>query len=137
MEVLIDTSFLVATLAPKDQNHAAAHKAQQNLKGRLIISAPVLYELFYMIASRINYPEAIRIFKLISAAPFKIEVVTDADMIRMAEIMSQYQDAELDFADASLMAISERLNITTIYTFDRRDFGMFRPKHTDYLKLLP
>ncbi|MBZ0288526.1 MAG: PIN domain-containing protein, partial [Anaerolineae bacterium] len=66
-----------------------------------------------------------------------IERVTDEDFVRMITIMEQYRDAELDFADASLMAISERLNITTIYTFDRRDFGMFRPKHTDFLTLLP
>ena len=137
MEILIDTSFLVATLVPKDQNHLAARKAQQNLKGTLIIPAPVLYELFYMIGSRINYREAIRVFRIIQSASFRIETLTELDMMRMAEIMEQYQDAEFDFADTSLMAISERLNITTIYTFDRRDFGMFRPKHTDFLNLLP
>jgi predicted nucleic acid-binding protein len=90
-----------------------------------------------MIAGRMSYGQAVAAFKNIQAATFRIERPTDADMIRMAEIMEQYSDAELDFADASLMAISERLNITTIYTFDRRDFGMFRPKHTDFLKLLP
>jgi hypothetical protein len=35
------------------------------------------------------------------------------------------------------MALSERLNITQIYTFDRRDFTVFRPKHCDYLELMP
>lgn len=137
MEVLIDTSFLMAALVPRDQYHAKARASQQNLKGKLLIPAPVLYELFYMIASRISYLEALRVFNLIKSPPFQIEILTAADMSRMAEIMDQYQDAEFDFADTSIMALSERLNITQVYTFDRRDFGMFRPKHTEYLQLLP
>jgi uncharacterized protein len=55
----------------------------------------------------------------------------------MQEIMRQYQDAEFDFVDTSIMAIAERLNIKQICTFDHRDFSIFRPKHCDYLKLLP
>jgi predicted nucleic acid-binding protein len=35
------------------------------------------------------------------------------------------------------MGVAERLNITRIYTFDKRDFGVFRPKHTQYLELVP
>ena len=35
------------------------------------------------------------------------------------------------------MAIAERLNITRIATFDRRDFSIFQPSHCDYLELLP
>ena len=53
------------------------------------------------------------------------------------EVMRQYQDAELDFVDARLTAMAERLNITQIATFDRHDFSMIRPKHMAYLELLP
>jgi hypothetical protein len=35
------------------------------------------------------------------------------------------------------MALSERLQITQVCTFDRRDFSIFRPTHYDYLELLP
>lgn len=51
--------------------------------------------------------------------------------------MRKYRDAELDFVDCCLTALAERLNITRICTFDRRDFSIIRPKHTDYLELLP
>jgi uncharacterized protein len=137
MAVLIDTSFLVAVLFPKDENYARAQEARKKLKDKRVIAIPVLFELFYMINSRINYSEAIRTFNLVRSAPFQLEILTDADMLRMSEIMQQYADAELDFTDAAIMALSERLSITQIYTFDRRDFSMFRPKHTDYLQLLP
>jgi predicted nucleic acid-binding protein len=51
--------------------------------------------------------------------------------------MAIYASARLDFVDCCLMALSERLNITQICTYDRRDFSMFRPAHCDYLTLLP
>ncbi len=35
------------------------------------------------------------------------------------------------------MVIAERLNITRIVTFDRRDFSVFRPSHCEYFELLP
>jgi predicted nucleic acid-binding protein len=55
----------------------------------------------------------------------------------MREIMLQYKDAGFDYVDAAIMAISERLNITRVCMFDRRDFPIFRPKHCPALELLP
>jgi predicted nucleic acid-binding protein len=49
----------------------------------------------------------------------------------------QYADNKLDFTDAAIVAISERLAITRVYTLDRRDFSVIRPKHCDYFELLP
>jgi len=51
--------------------------------------------------------------------------------------MQQYASANLDFVDCCIMALSERLNIVQVGTLDRRDFSIFRPKHVDYLEILP
>ncbi len=59
------------------------------------------------------------------------------DLRRARQIMQQYEKADLDFVDCCIMALSERLKITSVYTFDRRDFVIFRPTHVDYLELLP
>jgi len=48
-----------------------------------------------------------------------------------------YADARLDFVDCCIMALTERLDIRRVATFDRRDFSIFRPNHGDYLELLP
>jgi uncharacterized protein len=52
-------------------------------------------------------------------------------------VLTQYQDAELDFVDASIIAIAERMSITHVLTLDRRDFSIVRPRHCDYFELLP
>lgn len=137
MSVLIDTSVLLAYAFSRDVNHDKASEAIQSLKLTTpLVPVPVLTELFYMTSVRVHYRRAIEIFSYTRLA-FNVISLTNSDMIRMQEIMQQYEEAELDLTDTAMMAIAERLNITQIYTFDHRDFSIFRPKHCNYLELLP
>jgi len=43
----------------------------------------------------------------------------------------------LGFVDASVVAIAERLQLHTIATTDRRDFGIVRPAHVGRFTLVP
>ncbi len=139
MSVLIDTSLLLAAMFNKDEHHLEGRKAMQELKGEdvRLMPSPVVYELFYMMSTRTTYERAINLFEMLQTSAFEIVRLTDADLKRMSEIMRQYQDAEFDLPDTAVMALSERLNITQVYTFDRRDFNIFRPKHCSMLELLP
>ncbi|MFI7451443.1 hypothetical protein ACIBQX_28380 [Nonomuraea sp. NPDC049714] len=56
---------------------------------------------------------------------------------RMAEFVRTYEDARLDPADVSVVAIAERLAITHIATLDRRDFLLMRPRQVPAFRLLP
>lgn len=137
MAILIDTNFILAIASPKDSNNAAAKKFLPLIrKEELIVSASVLGELFYMVTSRLNYDQAIQTFALVRQA-FKIHDLTEPDMVRMQQIMTQYRSAEFDFVDVSIIVLAERLNIQKICTFDRRDFSIFKPTHCAYLELLP
>jgi len=55
----------------------------------------------------------------------------------MAELCERYADLGLGGTDASVIAVAERLNITTVATFDRRHFTVVRPAHVEAFKLLP
>lgn len=59
------------------------------------------------------------------------------DYRRAAEVMLQYEDADLDFVDALIVALAERLNITRLLTLDQRDFRLVRPRHCSAFELLP
>ena len=67
----------------------------------------------------------------------QVESVTPEDLIRVHHILEQYADNQLDFTDAAIVAIAERLNITRVNTLDLRDFSIIRPSHCDYFELLP
>ena len=46
----------------------------------------------------------------------QVEPVIPEDLVRVHEILKQYADNQLDFTDAAIIAIAERLNITRVYT---------------------
>lgn len=137
MNALIDTSFLLATVAPRDANHALARATLAGIKSGLMIAAPVLTELFYMVMSRVSYDAALQTQKRLTTAAIPILTLTQADYTRMDEIMRTYRTAAFDFADAAQMALAERHNIQQIYTFDHRDFLLFRARHVPVLDVLP
>jgi len=137
MSVPLDTSFLLAVMSVRDADHDIARAAMRELVGNRIVAAPVLPEVFYMLARRASYKSAIKLFESLRGSAFDVEALSAEDMARMQAIMTQYQDNYFDFVDTAIMALSERLNIKEVYTLDRRDFSIFRPKHCPHLRLLP
>jgi predicted nucleic acid-binding protein len=55
----------------------------------------------------------------------------------MAELMRKYPKLDLDGADASIVALAERLDLDTVATIDHRDFATIRPAHCPAFLLLP
>jgi uncharacterized protein len=137
MTVLVDSSVLVAYAFNRDSNHLKARELfQQVANEQKVIAQPVLTEIFYLLIARANYDRAVQMFQLVRTN-FDIEPLTKEDFARMDEILTQYIDSKLDFTDVAIMTLSERLKITRVCTFDRRDFPIFRPAHCDALELLP
>ncbi len=137
MKALIDTNVLLAYSFVREPKHDLAVAALRSLgRDRAVIAAPVVAEVFLMTALRLHYRAAVDAFGYIRRA-FTIVDINADDMERMQTIMLQYASAEFDYTDAAIMALAERLGITQVYTFDRRDFTIFRPAHCEHLQLLP
>lgn len=56
---------------------------------------------------------------------------------RCRELMNKYQDLPMDLVDATLVAVAEAENFSTIFTLDHKDFKVYRTKHGRHFKLLP
>ena len=74
---------------------------------------------------------------LSEAEDFILEAPAAQDYSRSSEILLKYNDANIDFVDACIFAMAERLNITKILTVDRRHFQLFRPSHCEAFEILP
>jgi predicted nucleic acid-binding protein len=135
--VIVDASFLVSLTSAKERHHATCVQVAQELDSQLIVPITVIPEAAHLIAKRISH-RAMRLFlDKLRNPQWRIENVTSADYARAVEILTIYQDAELDFADGTIVAIGERMNVDTILTLHRRDFYMIRPLHTDHFTILP
>jgi predicted nucleic acid-binding protein len=57
-----------------------------------------------------------------------ITYLDDQSVGRAFELMVQYRDQPMDFADASLVVAAETLRIRKVFTLDRHDFASYRVK---------
>ena len=57
--------------------------------------------------------------------------------IRCRELMRQYRDLPMDLADATLVALGEKVEVSKIFTLDHKDFSIYRMKQKKRFKLLP
>lgn len=135
--VLIDSSFLYALYNRNTTLHQKAFNfaAQKNMV--FIVPVITLPEVSFLFVRDIGHHVIEQFLAKFVQMNVHLESLTKPDIERAREIMVTYASAEFDLVDCCIMALSERLNITQICTFDRRDFSMFRPKHTSYLELLP
>jgi uncharacterized protein len=137
MTAILDTSFLFALTDQSDYNHQRVLAVAQSKNETLVLPVVVLPEICYLLASRLGHQAMRRFVSNLTPKAVQVEPVTIEDLLRVHEILEQYADSQLDFTDAAIVAIAERLNIMRVYTLDRRDFSMIRPNHCDYFELLP
>lgn len=137
MTAILDTSFLLATVNSKDKNHRRVLETIGSLKESLILPIAVLPEISYLISSRLGHDKMRQFLTEVVNSNVSLENVSKDDLARVIEILTEYADSKLDFVDATIVAISERMNVTKILTLDRRDFGIIRPRHCSYFEILP
>lgn len=136
-KVLVDSSFLYAFFDEKNVRHQEAVLINNLYRGQLVVPFVVLTEVAYLCRREAGVPAVLKFMDGIIAAQPQLEAVLFPDLARAREIMAIYKDSRLDFVDCCIMALSERLTISIVCTFDHRDFNIFRPSHVNHLEILP
>jgi predicted nucleic acid-binding protein len=137
LNVIADTSFLVSLTNPLEQQHENCVNVARNLRQKIVVPITVLPEATYFIARRLSHRSMRAFVKQFQSPHWHIENLSLDDLERSQQILTQYSDARLDFVDATIVALAERLDIHTVLTLDQRDFRIIRPGHTDYFTILP
>jgi hypothetical protein len=134
-QVLIDTGPIVAILLESDEHHEACVEQLHQIRGPLLTCWPVITEAAWLLRA---YPSAIR--KLLSSfhgRPFELLPLGETDLPAIAAVLAKYEALRIQIADASLLHLANREGIETMFTLDRRDFGVLRLAHGKKLRLIP
>lgn len=137
MTLITDSSFLVALYDGSEVHHPKAYEFASNRSEMILVPDVVLPEVGFLLRRNLGYANSFNFFDFFDYSFVRLAHVFEEDLARVYEISRHYESAQLDIVDCCIMAIAERLNVTRIATFDRRDFSMFRPSHCEYLELLP
>lgn len=122
---LLDTGPIVAYLDESDSQHEFVVQRFDRFEGEGLTTTAVITECMHLLAADTRGPDLLLEF-LISA---RIKIFDCADIPELAEcvkLMNKYRDIPMDFADATLVLLANRLGVTNICTLDRRGFAAYR-----------
>lgn len=131
---LCDSGPLVALFDPSDVAHAECRDGFKAFRGHLTTTWPVLTEVFHFLESEARRQS---VWDFVMNGGLSIAEIMREELPRMRGLMAKYADLPMDLADASLVVLSERLKVREIFTLDRRDFRLYRPRYVRSFHIFP
>ncbi|MDQ2843588.1 MAG: PIN domain-containing protein, partial [Acidobacteriota bacterium] len=115
--------------------HEACVEQLRKIRGPLLTCWPVITEAAWLLRA---YPPALGILlSSFSARPFELASLDETDLPGISAILARYKDLGIQLADASLVHLANRDEIETIFTLDRRDFGVLRRARAKKFRVIP
>ncbi|MBF6544778.1 type II toxin-antitoxin system VapC family toxin [Nocardia brasiliensis] len=135
--LLCDTGVLLAAGNTKDHHHTPCLELLRRATGPLLIPAPVLGEIGYLLETRVGPKAEVTFLESFGDNGFRLVNLEDEDIPRVKELVATYIDLPLGIVDAAVITIAERLGLSEIATVDRRHFTIVRPRHINAFRLVP
>lgn len=135
--ILVDTGPIVAMINDRDDRHDQCKQLLERLDEQLLVPTTVATEACILLERRRGSHAEQLFLQDLRAGNFTLIESLSTDLDRVSDLVKQYSNLPLGTVDASVIALAERLRITTVVTLDKRDFGTVRPAHTQQLTLLP
>lgn len=135
--IILDSGPLVALADEDDNRHSICKRTLSKLPGTTTVYtvASVLAEAFWLLPKGKQSVEAV--FNGLSLMGCRIVSLEAEDLFSAQEWLKKYADLPMDFADCEICLASEKLKIDTIFTLDRRDFSIYKPKHVKSFRIIP
>lgn len=96
---------------------------------------PAITEAMYLLGFSFAAQDAL--WRFLGPDALNILSLDSADLPRMRELMRKYRDLPMDLADAALVRVAEREKISRIFTIDRKDFEIYRPRGPRRFEIVP
>jgi predicted nucleic acid-binding protein len=133
--VLVDTGPLVAIYSRDDEHHESCVQTLAGLRPPLWTCWPVLTEAHWLLRHNARAVDS-----LFQAFDDRLTVLLPLDAEALpwiAAFLRRYRRLGAQLADAALVYLAERDNISVVFTLDRRDFTVYRYGKNRRLVLLP
>lgn len=138
--ILIDAGVLIAMYNADDKFHDRCVELWDDSRTHFLVSPLVVAEVCYFLARDHGSDIEAAFLESFAVGHLVLAKLSEVDLTRMAELVRKYGDlgrTGLGGADASVIALAERLRINEVASIDRRHFEVVRPAHCPALTLLP
>ncbi|MBI1354996.1 MAG: PIN domain-containing protein [Acidobacteria bacterium] len=134
-DLLLDTGPMVAYLSAIDPFHQNVGRAIDVFRGTLHTTSSVVTEAMHFLSATDRGPELLGLFLAGSGARVH-DLCQPDEVLQAADLMLRYADTPMDFADANLLQLADRVGVRAIMTLDRRGFSTFRTPHGAFLEMV-
>ena len=135
MSILLDTGIVYAYYDRSDKWHDRARTLVQGEQHGLILPAPVVPEVDHLLGRRLGSKSRLTFYAGIIEGYYLVADLSKDGYARVADLNRRFDDLDLGFVDASIIALTETLGLSRIATTDRRHFDPLAA--TFSLEILP
>ena len=133
--MLVNAGPLVALTDASDPNHDPCRHLLARIQTRLLTVWPAFTEAMHLVRRSARAQD--ELMNLVERGAIGLAPLAADDMPRIRELIRKYRDLPMDFADAALVRVAERERIRRVFTLDRRDFQVYRPRGLSRFDILP
>ena len=134
-ELILDTGALVSLLDRSQKHHDVFARFFDEWDRPVVSTEAVLTEATHLLGGFDGGRQACLDFFLSGAA--LLVPATNASLRRCRNLVDQYSDLPMDYADATLVVLAEDTGTNLVFTTDCRDFGVYRIKGRRRFEVLP
>ena len=122
---IVDSGPLIALFDADDHYHRRALEFVRQSRAKLISTMAVITEAMYVLED--SLPARRNLLTWVQSGGLTLTEPELDDFERIMELIEKYADLPMDFADAVVVALCERLGITHVASVDRH-FAIYRYK---------
>jgi predicted nucleic acid-binding protein len=123
--VVVDSGPIIAFFDADDAHHQRGLEFLRQTRAQLISTMAAVTEAMHVLADSLRARKNLLVW--IQSGGLHLTEPTLDDFARIAELIEKYADLPMDFTDAVVVALCERLNVRHVATVDR-DFAIYRHK---------
>lgn len=122
MSVLLDTGIVYAYYDRSDRWHQRARTLIAAEQRALILPSAVIPEVDYLLGDRLGRKSRLTFYAGIVEGYYLVTDLPQDAYGRVADLNRQFEELELGFVDAAIVALAQTLGLSRIATTDRRHF---------------
>lgn len=122
-ETLIDSGPIIAYYNKSDRWHTLVRNFFETFKGKLVTTEAVATEVMWLLAN--DWRVQNEFLHDLQIELFTVVPLNLSDFAYIAKLNEKFKDLPGDFADLSIVALSERLSVDNVVSLDS-DFDIYR-----------
>ncbi len=135
--ILLDTSGLLAAVDASQSLHRETAEALRQARPPLLLSPFVLAELDYLVGKYVGSEAQNALLREVERGVYQLEPFDPADIAAARRIIERYAGLDIGLADASMVVLAERYQLTDVLTLDERHFRTIVGPRGRPFRLLP